>query len=100
MVSYKSGRRPPSLLYVKSTTQWGAMDAEVKVPSDVNTELKGSPLCNKSSVSQSVPLNPGVGQYIVMHATLTAKDFFLFNFYLSSPFTCIFSKTSLEFFLC
>ena len=43
MVSHKSGRRPPSLLYVKSAPQWGAMDAEIKVPSDVNTELKGSP---------------------------------------------------------
>ena len=41
-----------------------------------------------------VPLKPGVGQYIAMHATLTARDFFLGNFYSSSPFTCIFSKTS------
>ena len=24
--------------------QWGAVDAEIKVPSDENTELKGSPL--------------------------------------------------------
>ena len=46
-----------------------------------------------------LPLNPGVGQYIVMHATLTAKDFFLANFYPSGPFTCIFPKPS-EFFLC
>ena len=37
-------------------------------------------------------LKPGVGQYIAMHATLTARDFFLANFYPSSPFTCIFSK--------
>ena len=46
-----------------------------------------------------LPLKPEVGQYIAMHATL-AKDFFLANFYPSSPFTCIFSKTSSEFFLC
>ena len=26
-----------------NTTQWGAADAEIKVPSDGNTELKGSP---------------------------------------------------------
>ena len=41
-----------------------------------------------------LPRKPGVGQYIVMHATLTARDFFLANFYSPGPFTCIFSKTS------
>ena len=34
---------------------------------------------------------------IAIHATLTARDFFLANFYSSGPFTCIFSKTSPEF---
>ena len=43
-------------------------------------------------------LKPGVGQYIAIHATLTARDFFLDYFYPSSPFTCISSKTSPEFF--
>ena len=57
--------------------RWGAADAEIKVPSDENTELEGS---------------PGVGQHIAMHATLTARDFFLNNFYPSGSFTCIFSK--------
>ena len=41
-----------------------------------------------------LPFKPGVGQYIAIHATLTARDFFLAYFYPSSPFTCIFSKTS------
>ena len=59
--------------------QWGAADAEVKVPSVENTELKGS-----------LPLKPGVGQYIAMHATLIARDFFLANFYPSGQFTRIF----------
>ena len=45
-------------------------------------------------------LKPGVGQYIAVHATLTTRDFFLANFYCSVPFTCIFFKTSPEFFLC
>ena len=27
-----------------------------------------------------LPLNPGVGKYIAMHATLTSRDFFLANF--------------------
>ena len=48
-----------------------------------------------------LPLKPGVTQYIAIHATLTARDFFLAYFYPSGPFTCIFvSKTSSDFFLC
>ena len=45
-----------------------------------------------------LPLKPGVGQYFALHATLTARNFFLAYFYLCSPFTCIFAKTSPEFF--
>ena len=41
-----------------------------------------------------LPLKPGVGRYIAIHSTLTARDFFLSYFYPSGPFTCIFSKTS------
>ena len=46
-----------------------------------------------------LPLKPGVGQYIAIHATLTARDFFLAYFYPSGPVTCIFflPKTSLDF---
>ena len=39
-----------------------------------------------------LPLKPGVGQYIAIHATFTARNFFLAYFYPSVPFTCIFSK--------
>ena len=39
-----------------------------------------------------LPLKPGVGQYIAIHATLTARDFFLPYVYLFAPFTCIFPK--------
>ena len=42
-------------------------------------------------------LKPGVGQYIAIHAMLTARDFFLAYFYPSGPLTCIFSKTSPDF---
>ena len=42
-------------------------------------------------------LKPEVGQYIAMHSTLTARDFFLAYFYPFGPFTCIFSKTSPDF---
>ena len=39
------------------------------------------------------PFKPGVGQYIAIHAALTARDFFLaYYFYPSGPFTCIFPK--------
>ena len=44
-----------------------------------------------------LPFKPGVGQYIAIHATLTASDFFLAYFNPFGPFTCIFSKTSLDF---
>ena len=47
-----------------------------------------------------LPFTPGVGQYMAIHATLTARDFFLAYFYPSCPFTCISSKTSPDFFLC
>ena len=45
-----------------------------------------------------LPLKRGAGQYIAIYATLTARDFFLANFYPSGLFTCILSKTSPEFF--
>ena len=45
-----------------------AADTEIKVPSEMNSELKGS------------PLKPGVGHYIAIRATLTARDFFLAYF--------------------
>ena len=40
-------------------------------------------------------LKPGVVQYIAIHATLTARDFFLSYFYPPSPFTCIFFQNLL-----
>ena len=46
-----------------------------------------------------LPFKPGVGQYIAIHATLTARNFFLAYFYPSSPFTCIFFQNLSRFFL-
>ena len=37
-----------------------------------------------------LPLRPGVSQYVAIHTTLTARNFFLAYFYPSGPFTCIF----------
>ena len=46
-----------------------------------------------------LPLKHGVGQYIAMHATLTARDFFLVIFCPPGPFTYIFfSKSASGFF--
>ena len=57
--------------------QWGTADAEIKVPSGEITELKRSPLKTQS-------------RSVAIHATLTARDFFLAYFYPSGPLTCIF----------
>ena len=46
--------------------QWGAADAEIKVPSVENTD-------------KILPLKPGAGQDIAMHATLTARNFLLIS---------------------
>ena len=65
-------------------------------------ELRTPKLKSHLMITQSlnvVPLMPGVGQYIAIHATLTSRNFFIAYFYPSSPFICIFSKTSPDFFL-
>ena len=77
--------------FTHSTTsvapQWGAADAKIKVPSVQKTDLKGS------------PLKPGEGQYIAIHATLTARDVFLAYFYSSGIRLHFFLNLSL-FILC
>ena len=72
-------------IHLPTIPQWGAADAEIKVPSGENTELKRS------------LFKAWRGRYIAIHATLTARDFFLVYFYTSGPSTCIFSKTSPDF---
>ena len=66
---------------VSYSPQLGAADIEMKVHLMRKQNLK------------VLPLKPGVGQCIAMHATRTARDFFLANFYPSGPFICIFSHT-------
>ena len=73
------------------------------LPVPPNGELRTQKLKSHLVRTQSfkvLPLKPGVGQYIAIHATLTARDFFLAYCYPSGPFTCIFSKLSPDFFLC
>ena len=80
---------PQRTAFELSSLTWGAADAEIKVSHLMRTQSL-----------KVLPLKPGVGQCIAKHATLTATDFFLGNFYPSGPFICIFSKTSPKFFLC
>ena len=65
----------------------------LKVPrsGELRTQKLKSHLMRTQSL-KILPLKPGVGQYKAIHATLTARDFFLVNFYPSGPFTCIFPK--------
>ena len=63
---------------------------------ELRTQKLKSQLVRTQSLNV-LPLKPGVGQYTAIHATLTARDFFLAYFYPSGPFTCIFSKTSPDF---
>ena len=66
---------------------------------ELRTQKLKSHLVRTQSLSV-LPLKSGVGQYRAIHATLTARDFFLAYFYTSGPFTCIFSETSPDFSLC
>ena len=56
---------------------------------ELRTQKLRSPLVRTQSLNV-LPLKPGVGKYIVLHAKLTVRDFFLAYFYPSGPFTGIF----------
>ena len=78
-------------------------DEMCKTPSNVTAQACAHRDLSFSSgdVSLKVPsFKPRAGWYILRHAMPAARDFSLANFYPSSPFTCIFSKTSPKFFLC
>ena len=53
----------------------------------------------RTQSSHVLPLKPGVGQYITIHATLTARDFFRAYFYPFGPVTCICFQNLSRFFL-
>ena len=62
-----------------------------------SVELRTQKLKSHLMRTQSLnvlPLKPGEGQYIAIHATLTAGEFFLANFYPSGSFMWILSRTS------
>ena len=76
-----------TMLYYAGSPQWGAVDAEVKVPSGENTELNNFPF---KAWSRS----------LYSHTCYAYCQGFLPYFYPSGPFTCIFQKPFPFFFLC
>ena len=89
-----------------SPAWWGTMSCSVRpafVMGPRSGELRMQKLKYHLVRTQSLnvlPLKSGVGQYIAIHATLTARNVFLAYFFPSGPFTCIFSRTSPKSFLC
>ena len=73
-------------IFCEAAPQWGAADAEIKVPSGENTELKCSPF---------KPWSKSVYSYTCY--AYCQGFFFLDYFNTSGPFTCIFSETSPDF---
>ena len=71
----------------------------VVVVGELRTQKLKSYLVRTQSLNV-LPLKPGAGQYIAIHAALTAKEFFLAYFYPSGPFTCFFFQNLSRFFLC
>ena len=53
---------------------------------ELRTQKLKSHLVRKQSLNV-LPVKPWVGQYIAIHATLTARDFFFAYFYPSGPFS-------------
>ena len=97
-----SGSAPPCAadlfqLYTPSSSLRLSADSRPRSV-ELRTQKLKSHLVRTQS-SNVLTLKPGVGQNIAIHATLTARDFFLAYFYPSGSFICIFSKTSPEFFL-
>ena len=56
------------------------------------TSLQLWPRSGETQSLNILPFKPGGGQYIAIHAALTARDFLLAYFYLSSQFTLFFPK--------
>ena len=63
---------------------------------ELRTQKLKSQLLGTQSL-KVLPSTPGVGQYIAIHATLTARDFFLANFYSFVQSPAFFPKPLLSF---
>ena len=70
-----------------SFPQWDTAETEIRVP------------LWSTHNSTVLPLKPGVGLNVAMHASPTAMNFLLSNFFLPGPFNFIYCETYLRFFL-
>ena len=80
--------------YCRCTTL-SALSARLR-SGELRTQKLQSHLVRTQSLNV-LPLEPAVGQYTDIHATLTVRDFFLAYFYHSGPFTCIYFQISSDF---
>ena len=81
---------PPELLFFYFSSYFFFLLLKPR-SGELRTQKLKSHLMRTQSL-KILPLKPGVGQYIAIHATLIARDFYLSNFYPSGLFTCIFSE--------
>ena len=83
-----------------ASQQWVKV-AQVSKVEPCNGELRTQKLKSHLMRTQSLnvlPLKPRIGQYIAIHATLTARNFFIAYFYPSGPFLHFFQN--FRFLLC
>ena len=98
-ISYKSDLKmlptenPDNLSSIKFYLKSWCLGKILSRSGELRTQKLKSHLVRTPSLNL-LALQPGVCQNIAIHATPTARDFFLPYFHPSDPFTCIFSKTS------
>ena len=82
---------------VNNTSEAEKNGSDLSIPriGELRTQKLKSHLVRTQSLNV-LPLKPGVGQYVAIHATLTARDFFPAYFYPSA----FFPQTLSRFFLC
>ena len=75
-----------SLIFFKIQPQYIRLNSLIVAPQwELRTQKLKSHLVRTQSL-KVLPLKSGVGQYIAIHATLIARNFFLAYFYPSGPF--------------
>ena len=77
---------------------WKVPLRQLQAPRNGSCGRRKSPVCWEHI--KVIPLKLWVGQFIAVHTTLTARDFFGAYFYPSGPFTCIFFQNLSRFLLC
>ena len=73
---YPNRNYEPSALLAKGLCLTHLIDLSLPRSGELRMQKLNSHLVRTQSLN-ILPLKPGVGQYITIHATLTARDFFL-----------------------